>query len=261
MRRNRPRRIDIFRIVVMLICIAVFIYSASQIFLYLRMTLQEKKNQQNLQKYRPEITSSTSDTMEETGTQEQSQQQLPTDAQQSLFSLQTVNEDLIGWLYLPDTRIDYPVLQGKDNDFYLTHDFYRQFLKSGSIFMDYRSTEQDFHRIIYGHHMKNGTMFADVQNCRDEAFFRAHTRGYFTTFAGQFEIEFFAFLIVPSGAPIYTLSFADTHAKQAFLEYIAQDAMYCTDANVTEQDQLISLSTCTYEFEDARAVLVGRIVR
>ena len=154
--------------------------------------------------------------------------------------------------------MEYPVLQTEDNAFYLTHNLYRQPLTSGSVFMDYRCDfKTDFQTILYGHHMKNGTMFADIRACRNEAFFRSHLTGYYTTPQRQYRLEFFAFLVVDASAPIFTVSFEDAAAREALLRYIDETAMYRTELAVTADAHLFSLSTCTYEFDDARAVLVG----
>ena len=90
------------------------------------------------------------------------------------------NPDTVGWIKVPDTNIDYPIVQGTDNDFYLNHDFYGKESVGGSIYLDFES-QGDFvgrNNILYGHNMKNGSMFKDVIYYKDEKYFKEHQ--YFT---------------------------------------------------------------------------------
>lgn len=268
MKRKNSSVLGVVRICVMVLCAGVFCYSAFQLGKYGLMTLQEKKTEQELLQYRPSIEAvdSASDAADATDDAEEtpstdSDAASDTVKYTGLVALQQQNPEIIGWISIPDSRVDYPVLQTDNNSFYLKHNLYRQYLASGSVFMDYRCDfKTDFQTILYGHHMKNGTMFADVRACRDEAFFRSHTTGYYTTPQAQHRLEFFAFLVVDASAPIFTVSFADTAAREALLTYIDENAMYRTDFSVDANAHLFSLSTCTYEFDDARAVLVGAVV-
>lgn len=264
MKRTRQTVFTVLRICVIVLCAGVFCYSAFQLGKYGLMTLKEKKTEQDLLQYRPSVEEASSsdgdgvqalpDADSSAGAEEK--QTEPKYA--GLVALQQKNSEIIGWISIPDSRVEYPVLQTGDNAFYLTHNLYRQPLASGSVFMDYRCNfETDFQTILYGHHMKNGTMFADIRACRNEAFFRSHLTGYYTTPQRQYRLEFFAFLVVDASAPIFTVSFEDAAAREALLRYIDETAMYRTELAVTADAHLFSLSTCTYEFDDARAVLVG----
>lgn len=265
MKRTRQTVFTVLRICVIVLCAGVFCYSAFQLAKYGLMTLKEKKTEQDLLQYRPPI-EDVSSTAERDGTQALPGEPPSADSEEKqespkytgLAALQQQNPEIIGWISIPDSRVEYPVLQTGDNAFYLTHNLYRQPLASGSVFMDYRCNfETDFQTILYGHHMKNGTMFADIRACRNEAFFRSHLTGYYTTPQRQYRLEFFAFLVVDASAPIFTVSFEDAAAREALLRYIDETAMYRTELAVTADAHLFSLSTCTYEFDDARAVLVG----
>ena len=89
--------------------------------------------------------------------------------------LTAINPDYRFWLKVDNTNIDYPVVQSEDNDYYLTHDFNKDYLASGSIFMDYRNNfEEDKSTIVYGHHMRNKTMFGELANYKDENFFNGN---------------------------------------------------------------------------------------
>lgn len=99
------------------------------------------------------------------------------------------NPDTIGWIKVPDTNIDYPIVQGTDNDFYLNHDFYGKESVGGAIYLDFES-QGDFvgrNNILYGHNMKNGSMFKDVIHYKDEEYFKEHQ--YFSIYTPDREIR------------------------------------------------------------------------
>lgn len=123
---------------------------------------------------------------------------LPDDVRQSLInSAQSLNNaypDAIGWLYIPDTAINYPIMQSGDNDFYLHHGYKGSYLKAGSIFLDYRCENRFMNpvNIVYGHNMRNGSMFAGVLNFADPAYFDNHRYGWLSTPETVYRIDFFS---------------------------------------------------------------------
>ena len=112
---------------------------------------------------------------------------LPESTRQSLIeSAQSMNEaypDAIGWLYIPNTNMTYPVTQGRDNEYYLSHAYDGSSLKAGTIFLDCRCENRFMNpvNILYGHSMKNGTMFAGVLNFADSSYFNSHRCGWLAT--------------------------------------------------------------------------------
>ena len=134
---------------------------------------------------------------------------LPVELRQSLIdSAQSLNEaypNAIGWLYIPNTRISYPVMQGEDNEYYLNHDFDGSPLKAGSVFLDCRCENRFMNpvNILYGHNMKNGSMFAQVTSYTTDSFFEAHRYGWLSTPETVYRIDFFACSIVRSDDRLY----------------------------------------------------------
>ncbi|WP_353625743.1 class B sortase [Bacillus sp. JCM 19041] len=112
----------------------------------------------------------------------------------SFDQLHEVNTDIVGWLAIGGTVIDYPVLQGEDNDYYLNRNFKREQTRAGSIFMDYRNDPMSLgrHTILYGHRMKDGSMFSDLTSFTDESFFSNPPDMYIDTVTDQYDIEVFA---------------------------------------------------------------------
>jgi sortase B len=168
------------------------------------------------------------------------------------------NEDIIGWIYSPDTPINYPVVQGENNDQYLRADLKGKYLVSGTIFADYRNSTvgNDNNLIIYGHNMKNSTMFGTLVKYKDQAYYDEHPILYFLTPDNDYVIELVAGAVVKRDSDIYRLM---PLAKT--VEDIISTATFHSDVEVTENDKLITLSTCSYEFNNARYVLIGKLKR
>ena len=176
---------------------------------------------------------------------------------QGLTDLRAKYPDAVGWLTVPDTGIDYPFVWYGDNDHYLRRDLNGEHATAGTLFMDFRC-KRDFssgNTIIYGHNMKNGSMFGTLKSFADKAFFDGAPTGTICLPHRTITLEFFAYLIVKSNDPeIYS---ADPDG--ACLDYIRQNARQYRDIGVTAGDRIVTLSTCSREFDDARGVLVARV--
>ena len=186
-----------------------------------------------------------------------------TSINQEVADLRATYQSAVGWLAIPNTLIDYPFVQGTDNDFYLHMDLNHNRSQAGTVFMDYRNNSDftDFNTIIFGHNMKNGSMFGTLQNFNSPEFFHNNRVGVVVLENKKFVIEFFAFAVIKPNDPIiYNPSITSEVDKTAFLEYVQNNARHYRDIAVTPENQVITLSTCSYEFNNARMVLIGRIV-
>lgn len=187
---------------------------------------------------------------------------LPDDVRQSLIdSAQSLNNaypDAIGWLYIPNTSISYPVMQSDDNDYYLSHAYDGSYLKAGSVFLDNRCENRFMNpiNIVYAHNMKNGSMFAGVLNFADAAYFDNHRYGWLSTPETVYRVDFFSCAKADWHDELYdgSLSAAD------WIPHIEHLSVVCREVEYSENDRFISLSTCSYEFENARTILTGKLV-
>lgn len=172
--------------------------------------------------------------------------------------LMTVNEDVVGWIYIEGTQINYPILQGEDNRHYVSTMINGAYNGAGSIFMDYRN-QPDFtdpHTVIYGHNMNNGSMFAAIVKYQDPEFFAAHPTGMIMTPEGNFQFEVVAGYVASLADPSWQLEFANEADFDNWLQDTMERSIIGGTVVPTAQDQIITLSTCSYEFSDARFVLV-----
>ncbi len=180
---------------------------------------------------------------------------------------QDVNSDVIGWITIPNTQIDYPVVRGQDNEYYLTHTVEKKSSKHGAIFMDFRNgkPEQQRHLVIYGHNMKNGSMFHDLNNYKQRNFFDQNR--VITLHWGEVETkwEVYTAYVWQAGGPYYIhtrfgsdQNFADVMNDVIDFAKGSKYSMYDPNISIKPSDQVLTLSTCTYEYDNSRFVVSAR---
>lgn len=175
-----------------------------------------------------------------------------------LCILSDICPDLVGWIFMADSQIDYPVVQGYDNQFYLSHAPDGSENQIGSIFLD-RCCSKDLscpQNILYGHNMQSG-MFGDIRSFKEREEFDAHRFGWFFTTDTLYRIDFFSLAIVSAYDSVYDIP-ADCDEWNSS---IINNSLYFTDADLSVNDKLISLSTCASDFNDARALFTGKLIR
>ena len=167
-------------------------------------------------------------------------------------ALRETSPDIIGWLALPDTAINYPVTQADDNEYYLHHLYDGTYNKTGCLFADYENQENfsDRNTIIYGHNMRDGSMFATLNEYDEQSYYDGHPQMYLVTPDGGYVVEIFtAFVAKPSESGSDTspwrLSFKDDGAYTTWLSEMAGRSVIETDVTVTSSDKVLTLSTCT----------------
>lgn len=166
--------------------------------------------------------------------------------------------DLIGWIYMADTDIDYPVVQGTDNQYYLHHapDGSENIL--GTIFLSYQCAPDfsDDLNILYGHNMQSG-MFGDIRRFKEQDEFASHRYGWLLTKEALFRIDFYALAVISAYDELYDIP-ADSAAWQ---EALRVRSMHYTETEPAADLPVLALSTCAVDFGDARALFTGRLVR
>lgn len=171
------------------------------------------------------------------------------------------NSDVVGWLYCEGTPINYPVVQSADNEDYLHRDLNGNYLYSGTPFVDHRCSAvgADRNHIIYGHNMKNDTMFGTLDEYKAQDYYDEHPVLYYLTPERQYKIELFSGLVTKSDSDVYNVQFRDTEAFETFLQYLKENSTFRSGVSVTGEDHIVTLSTCSYEFNNARYVVFGKL--
>lgn len=164
-----------------------------------------------------------------------------------LASLQSINSDSVGWIEIPGTVISYPLVHTDDNIYYLTHTFRREENRSGSIFIETSNSAdfKDLHTIIYGHNMKDGSMFAGLKNYEKESYFTAHPYIYIDLEDGAHCYQIFSCHEAPVTDISYTIGYAADEVYASFLDTLKSSSLYDTGVEVSTADSVITLSTCT----------------
>lgn len=175
-------------------------------------------------------------------------------------ALSALNPDITGWIVVDGTGIDYPVVQGEDNHAYLHTTYSGEQNAAGAIFLDF-NCDPDFsdrNSIIYGHMMKDGSMFAGLAKYKDQAFYEQHPTFTLYTPDAEYTCEVFAAYITPSSSETYTLGFASDADFAEYLGFAASNSLIQAGIIPTASDRIVTLSTCDYTYEDARMVVHAR---
>ena len=179
----------------------------------------------------------------------------------SFEELQIINPDVIAWLSVYGTNIDYPVTQGADNIKYINTDAEGNYSLSGAIFLDYRNRRdfRDFNSILYGHHMEKNAMFGEIGGFVDRNKFDSHLYGNLYYENKDYGIEFFAFIQTDAYDSSTFKPNIKQENRQEYLDDLLAKALHQRDINVSASDRLILLSTCSLDSTNGRDILVGRI--
>jgi len=177
-------------------------------------------------------------------------------------SLKQRNADIVGWLYCPNTVINYPVVQTDDNMFYLHRDIDGNYSSYGTLFVECMNQKgfKDDNNIIYGHHMNDGKMLAKLVDYSHQSYYDEHPVMYLNTPEMNYRIELFAGFVTSMDSDIYTLTFASEKENQEWLDLAIGQSKFRSNVDVKVGDKILTLSTCTYDYDDARFVVMGKMV-
>lgn len=174
--------------------------------------------------------------------------------------------DVIGWLTLPDTAINYPVVQADDNDYYLRRLYDGTYNQAGCLFADYRSAADLSGRntVIYGHNMRDGSMFSTLREYAAQEYYEAHPTMYFITPDCGYIVEIFAALTASpsetgSDTSPWRIEWSDGDAFSEWLAIAAERSVISTGITVNSDDRILTLSTCTNSGKD-RFLVMGKLI-
>lgn len=175
-------------------------------------------------------------------------------------ALREINRDAVAWLYCPDTVIDYPVVRARDYDYYLHHLPDGTTNANGTLFIDYNWVDfLDQLTVVYGHNMKSGRMFGTLTRYKEQGYFEAHPYLYLYTAEGErYRIDLLYGCVIGAGQ-WRERAFMFKENSDALIAYAAYKTTFKSEAQYEKGDKIIALSTCSYEFDDARYVVIGAL--
>ena len=184
------------------------------------------------------------------------------DEGKSFAELQAINPDIFGWLTVYGTHVDYPLVQGLDNMHYVNTSAEGQYSLSGAIFLDTACSRDfaDFNSLIYGHHMEKQAMFGEIGYFTDKSYFDARKYGMLYYGGQEHGLEFFA--VVHADAyddTVFRTGIENRIDQQAYLDMLLERAIYSREIQVTADDRIVLLSTCSASSTNGRDILIGRI--
>lgn len=190
--------------------------------------------------------------------------------------LLNINSETFGWIEIPAAEVDFPVVQKKDentgNSYYLKHDFYNKYSKSGAIFADFRDvvtpTEVSDNIVLYGHDNNDGTMFGNLRKYKKLDFYKENPVITFTNLYSSDKYKIIAYFVINNSekdAPVFDYhNYINLSTQEEFDKYMtevnARSYMH-NDVDVKLGDKFLTLSTCSYEFDDGRLAIIARKVR
>ncbi len=279
-RRKRTKTLgDVIRLIVMLAALAVFLYSGYTLYGFYKeykKSSDEYDNLENSYAADQEQESENIDTLEDDDAlQSISGQEVRTvfeDGEEKTLpvlknpidftQLLSVNSDIVGWLRIRALDISYPVVQGKDNDYYLHRTFEKTDNFAGCLFVNSYNMGDftDQNTIIYGHNMKNGSMFGKLKNFSDPEVFKKSR--YFWIFTPDFIYQYriFSASVVDKTGLTYQISFTDDEFDQFISRAYSNSVVDNQGVTVTKEDRIVTLSTCTGD-DSTRFVVMGKLAQ
>lgn len=262
--KGNKKRKSIVSNIILAISVVVFLYSGYQLYtIFSEYHKGDKEYESVIDEAITEQPAESEETAEDSqaNTQEPAKKTEHKVLKVDFDKLKATNKDTVAWISFDEpAKINYPIVQTSDNDKYLQYTFEGKKNAVGAIFMDAENAGDfsDRNTFIYGHNMKNGSMFGHLRKYRDEAFYREYPFFYIYTPDGkEVKYQVFAACIVEDTSDTYQKTFADDAAYLQYLQYVQSVAMYKTGVEVTAESKIVSLSTCTNVSDTQRFVVHG----
>ena len=247
-KKSRISLIQIILLLIMIVCLGVFCYEMVWI------PYQNQKQVEELKEEFPEDNGDSSEDRESTG-KENGVQMV------DLSALQELYPDVRGWLTIPGTNIDYPVLQsGEENpEYYLKRNYKGERDANGSLFLQWNCSAEDGpNRIIYGHNMNSGAMFGNLDQYEEAEFWETHKNVFFQTEKGMEEYIVVSVLKTDINKfPFTKVDFPDEAGLKEYVELAKSQEVFETGEDVAECHSVLTLVTCAYDWNGARTVVIA----
>lgn len=233
---------DILRYVILVIAAGIFVFSAVQLG---RIILEYRAGTREYDRIREYVREEPQEKTQQDSQGEEGDS--PVAPEVDWESLKGINPDIIAWLQIEGTEISYPVVKGTDNEYYLHRTFERNYNFAGSIFVEYTNSSdfQDCNTIVYGHNMKNGSMFGLLRKYFQSQDSLPGRYVWICTPEKNYRYEIFSSHVVDAAGEVYTLFSAPDEQFQQYLDNMKAQSLVDFGVDVTKEDKIITLSTCT----------------
>lgn len=164
--------------------------------------------------------------------------------------LKKINSDVIGWIVIEGTQVNYPIVQANNNTFYLSHSYDKKWNSLGSIFADYQSSNNfsDYNTFIYGHHTKNGSMFGELYKYMNKEFYESHKSFNLYTPDDNYLAEVFSAYVDSTKSDSYNQSFSSIKEFEDYINLVKEKSNYDTEIEIdVSKDKIITLYSCSHE--------------
>ena len=246
----------------LVLLLSVLVFSSVKIISYVAEKKSSEKNQQELidqvvtpaTPTTPDNADSDADKPDDSTTVTNEPEYISVD----FATLQAKYPDVVGWLYCANTGLNYPIVQTAEEggEYYLYRDIDGSSNKNGTVFLDWRCSS-DFtsqNNLVYGHNMKTGRMFAPIVKYRDQSFYDAHPYMYLYTPNQLYKVNLFAGMVTPGDSTVYNYSLTSDYIKECISSSTFKSSVGTPTGNI------LTLSTCAYDYDNARYVVMGELV-
>ena len=244
---SSPKKESVLWRVILGVCVLVFSFCAVRVVLYAFTHNRTEKTEKQLRTYVEYDTASSGGTGRQAA--DISHEEMP-QIKVDFEKLKSINEDIIGWIFIPGTDVNYPILAGEDNSYYLSHDASGRYSPDGAIFVDMENSTAmtDFDTVIYGHNMSTGTMFKTLHNYEDSDFLDNY-RGVYVYLPGRtLCYKVFAAYRTNDRRVLATFDFDRKEDREKYLSSIFNEnfetGIVKNDQRVDVEDKILTLSTC-----------------
>lgn len=252
---KRVSKKEIVRRIIFYVSLIVFVVCAFKLFGICKGYYDNKKSYDQVREYAPEEVEDTNENN-------------PSETPRFIFKkekydeLLAMNSDFKGWINIPGTEVNYPLVQTEDNDYYLSHNFQKEVNSGGAIFISSNNVKpfEDRNTIIHGHHMRDGSMFASLMNFKEESFAK-DTPIYINTKDKLLQYEVFSVFYETANNNSYQNGFSSDEEYLSYINTLQGKSMFDLGRLAfTSTDKMILLSTCDYDVNDGRLLVCGKLI-
>ena len=260
--QEHPNKMPLSRILILVLACGIFLFSGYQIFDYFTENRSGEQLQQELIDQAVVVATEPVATVPAQSVPPTTEPVERPPISVDFAVLREQNPDIVGWIYSEGTVINYPILQGVDNQQYLRRLYDGTKSTLGSIFLDFRNLSDfsDLNSLVYGHNIRSGQMFASLSSYREQEYYEEHPVMWLLTPDKSYRIDLIAGMVVPSDSEVYEI-YSYPEDLRSGLEYVLSNSTFdAGDVDAASVERIVTLSTCSYDYNDARYVVIGSLI-